>query len=237
MDVSRVAYSIRPAALALGLIFLTGAAQAQFSTSDLAGTWSLYTRYDTPPVNDPGWIRGTVNVDAGGDITGVSFTRISGTFETITGTSLSTTPSGDVSGTLTTGEPSSNDLVDFHLDLAADLAVGADTDDDGYVSLVTAVRRSGTFSEADFAGNWYLYTHWDERFDPHSPGWTRAEVTVNAFGTVTNTLSVAESDGAPAPLTGVDLNITAAGLVTISFPPTLTDSNLQIRRTSRPSLA
>lgn len=214
-------------ALVALLLLAPAAARAQFSTGDLAGTWSIFSRFDTPGPNEPGETRGTVVLDAAGNFTGGFLLPLAQPAENVTGGSLSVTPDGNVSGTLTT-DVSSNALADLQLDLAADLVVGTDTHPTGSINLIAAVRRSGSFSEADLAGNWYLYTHWDELLDPHDPGWTRAEITVDAFGTVTNTVSVLESNGGGDPLDGVDFNIDAAGTVTVSVPAFLNDGNLQM---------
>lgn len=170
-----------------------------------------------------------VIVDAAGNFIDGFLTPIGRPPETVTGGSIAVTPDGIVSGTLVTDLGGSNTLSDFHFDLAADALVGTCTDTSGFVSIITVVRRSGAFSEADFAGNWYLYTHWDERPpDPHSPGWMRAEVTLDASGTVVATVSMIESDGSSSTLNGVDFNITASGMVNVAAPPFLIDSNLQM---------
>lgn len=204
-------------------------AVAQFGVGDLAGTWSLYSRWDGPTVHDPGFSRGNLTIDASGNVTGGSITDVDGTVETVTAGSFTVTPAGKVAGTVTTAG-GSEALSDFQLDLAGDLLVGTDTDTDGFVNLVVAVRRSGTFSTADIAGTWYLYAHWDDRLGLNDAGWTRAEITFNAAGTVTASPVVIDHDGpgVAGELNGLDVNINAAGTGVIAIPPEFTDSEFQM---------
>jgi len=46
--------ALRPALFAMALLMLTPGAEAQFATGDLEGSWSLYTRFDDPLVNEEG---------------------------------------------------------------------------------------------------------------------------------------------------------------------------------------
>ncbi len=226
--ISAVGVALAFAALAFAPLAFAPDARAQFSTGDLAGTWSLFARFDDPVMNSPGETRGTLILDGGGNFSGGSLAPLGFPIETVTGGALSITPLGDVSGTLVTSPSGANPLDALHVDLAGDVVVGTDTDASGFVSLLAAVRREGAFSSADFAGNWYLFTHWDERLDPHSPGWTRAEVVFDGLGTVTSTVSSIESDGGSPSLVGFDFDITAGGTVTVAVPATLADSELQM---------
>lgn len=132
-------------------------ASAQFTTGDLAGTWSVYVCFDDPAGHRPGETRGSVTLDTNGDFTGGTLSPLGGSPETVTGGSLTVTPAGIVSGTLTTNE-GSNALSDLQFHPSGDILLGVDTDPDGVVSLLTVVRESGTFSEAGFAGSWNLST-------------------------------------------------------------------------------
>ena len=138
-----------------------GAAHAQFAQTDLTGTWSSFVRYDNPLANDPGYLFGTIEVDASGSVTGGSHTDETGVTLPHTGGSISIDSSGDVDGSITNASWV-DAFANHQLDESANLLVGVDTDPNGYVGLDFAIKHTGSFSTADLEGRWRYIGLWDD---------------------------------------------------------------------------
>src|SRR5438128_10593992 len=73
-----------------------------FQTSDLAGTWRVYSLMSaTAPGQTGGWAYGTLTSDNNGIISSGSLTNSDGTSTTLTGASFTITPTGLISGNIT----------------------------------------------------------------------------------------------------------------------------------------
>ena len=75
----------------LGLLYALASSQlaAGFSTDDLGGSWYVYSFWDSPFGNYPGWSRGTLDVNSNGMVTGGSLVDSNGGSMTVTGGSFS----------------------------------------------------------------------------------------------------------------------------------------------------
>jgi hypothetical protein len=213
---------VAPTLLGIVCFCLPSNSFAQFSQSDLTGTWHSTVRMDTPLAdeNDPSFKFGTVTLDAAGAVTAGSQTDHTGATFSHTGGAFTVSSSGIVAGSIThalTTDP----FTDHQLDETASIMIGADTDPDGRVAIEMAVKAGGTFSTADLEGTWWLKSHWDLPAPSfNDPGWDELQITLDSLGFVTFVGGTA-SNGSGPDLVGVQLVIDAAGIVSIpSFPTT-----------------
>ena len=89
---------IAPTLLAIVCISLSSNSFAQFSQSDLTGTWHSSVRMDSPldTGNNPGFKFGTVTLDAAGAVTGGSATDDTGATLFHTGGAFTVTNSASI---------------------------------------------------------------------------------------------------------------------------------------------
>src|SRR5262249_51617855 len=74
-----------------------------FSSSDLAGKWSILTFDDLPSSNNPGWNNLKVTVDSSGTVIAGTLVDSDGLSTTVAAGSLSITAGGVLSGSITAG--------------------------------------------------------------------------------------------------------------------------------------
>jgi hypothetical protein len=181
-----------------------------FAIADVEGTWYFYSFWDNLVANDPGWDRGTLIMNASGDITGGGFEDSDGLAAPVTGGTVSIDAQGFVDGSIDFDGFFAS-FVDFKADPDKNLLAGVGTDAEQYASLSVVLKGGGSFATGDLEGTWYLYSFWDHP-ESNDPGWDRGTVILDASGNVTGG-SVVDSAGGATSLTGGSLAITGAGIV------------------------
>ena len=195
-------------------------AQVTFSTSDLAGTWRVYS-LDASGIEGEagGWSKGTLTVDTTGTVTAGSLTEASGGVTAISNGLLSITEDGHIIGDLT-GTPGP-DLIELNATLLPDkdVIMGVATNQwiDGSKSgvshsLVAAVKETGAvFAQSDLTDTWRLYL----LSTPETPGEEGARsygsLSIDGSGAVSGSISQYEKSFV---ITGGTLTLGADGYLT-----------------------
>jgi hypothetical protein len=189
----------------LDFIIKTG---GSFSTSDLEGDFHLFTHWDLPSQNDPGWDRVGIAINSLGTVTSTSGIDSDGQTLNLTGLPLTV----DADGVITSVAQTSLEL---KMTPDKEMAMGVNVDDDGYVLNLVLIRTGGVFSNSDLEGRWYVHTFFD---DPsgNDPGWERLVVDVSDTGAITGG-SGAASDGGSDTVTGGSVSIDSSGVVSGSI--------------------
>ncbi len=146
------------------ILFSTHFAHAEsFSTSDMAGEWSGYFLESTG--DSSYWIYGEITVGQAGELTGGRWTAVSGAEGDFVDGSLVLDKGGVLTGTIRTKADGSLEigtmtLTHAKMDKGKELAHGVVRKDNGYMDLVTLVRKSSTsFAASDLYGNWFGFLH------------------------------------------------------------------------------
>jgi hypothetical protein len=186
-----------------------------FSTSDLAGTWSMHALASGDAPSWLGWFRMDVAIGSDGAVSSIagSYKNSSGETDNILNAAFSLTNQGVVE---ILGKP------DAHGAMSADKTLMAMTMNDGGggYDLVIAQKHSDTvFTPVDLSGTWSLHslTSGDT---PMFVGWTHMSLVVgpNGFFALVPDSYRNSSGGTPQVLNGT-LNITGEGVVTIAGEP------------------
>ncbi len=191
-------------------------AGGSFATPDLAGTWAFHSAADEPYpyANAPGWMVGTIVVNASGTVTGGSVTDTwSGGPTAVTGGALSIDGGGAVTGWFTIGVTNTITIAKGKLDGSKTHLSGVGSNSVGYRWLGVATKAGGSFATADLAGTWAFHSLTDAPYPyANNPGWAKGAIVVNASGTVTGgTLTDSWTGGS---VTGGTLSIDGGGAVT-----------------------
>jgi len=183
-----------------------------FLVNDLAATWYLYTFTDHPAMNAPGWLRGTLILDATGAVTGGSRTTDDGLGATWTGGALTVDTAGLIAGSVTDSSGVTYAFAELKMDADKASATGVGSDSLDFRFLGTVVKGGGTFSASDLAGTWYFYTSTDNPVG-NNPGWSRAMLFVDTAGIVTGGSWRRDDVGGATIFTGGALAINSQGLI------------------------
>lgn len=196
------------------VVTLTTSAFAQsFSTSDFAGNWHAYvTEVDPSSVPPVYWLRGNMNVDASGNISGTYYGPDSSSV-TLSGGQLTLDQKGVVTGSFT-AEGQTATIVHGKLDSSKTYGVGVMLGEDGSMDIATFIKGGGTFAQSDLAGIWYVYP---TIIDATTEGiyWARGTLSVDNQGNVTG--SFTGPDGTPVNITSGALTLNSAGIIGGSF--------------------
>lgn len=114
--------------------------QPAFSTSDLSGTWYIYGA--SSGGSSEGTIRGTVIMNASGQITGGSYTHSDGTVATLTGGTVAIDGSGVLSGTATTNIGVTITVTSGKMNSAKTMLSFVDSTNLGELDLVIAIKAN-----------------------------------------------------------------------------------------------
>ncbi len=207
-----------------------------FSTSELAGTWYFYGYSDLTSSNDPGWSRATLTLDSTGLVTDGSWVDSDGSSVTITSGSLSIDSTGVGFGSVTDFSGITTTLSHFKMDFNKNIVTGVSIDSDNYRGAGVLIKDEGTFSASDLAGTWYFYGFSDLN-SSNDPGWSRATLTLDSTGLVTDG-SWVDSNGSSVTITSGSLSLDSNGVgsgsvtdssgVTTTLPHFKMDSNKTI---------
>jgi len=140
------------------IVTLTTSAFAQsFSTSDFAGNWHAYvTEVDPSSVPPVYWLRGNMNVDASGNISGTYYGP-DGSSVTLSGGQLALDQKGVVTGSFT-AQGQTATIIHGKMDSSKTHGVSVMLGEDFSMDIATFIKDGGTFSPLDLEGNWYVYT-------------------------------------------------------------------------------
>jgi hypothetical protein len=182
-----------------------------FSTSDLEGTWTIYSisvRAATPPVS---WLRGTVAIDASGNALSGVFIAPDGTTVGGTSGSFSVDRRGILSGDFTVGAGNTVTIVDGKLDQSRTQATFVTKVTDGSIELGYSLKTGGTFEDGDLEGTWYGY---QTIIDSASGAvfWVFGRIDVDGSGSVTGAFTA--PDGATLTVEEGTLGIDSDGILT-----------------------
>src|SRR5439155_11505085 len=133
-----------------------------FQTSDLAGTWHVYSLMSaTTPGQTGGWAYGTLTSDNNGIISSGTFTNSHETSTTLTGSSFTITPTGLVSGNVTSAgltRPSTGAMTSSKDEIVGVFTVRDATGAQRQFGLTVLVKVTATsFAQTDVAGTWRIY--------------------------------------------------------------------------------
>ena len=136
-----------------------------FITSDLAGTWYIFaTNGDSIPAGNivAGNLRGTLNIDQSGYVTGGAYTRSNGGTASFLGGQqgglLTIDNAGVISGSTATNLGVNFYIVSGKMNVAKDFISFVSNTNNGEFNLFTAMRAGGTFASSDLADTWYLFS-------------------------------------------------------------------------------
>ncbi|MFZ0931972.1 MAG: hypothetical protein WAN11_25460 [Syntrophobacteraceae bacterium] len=180
------------------------------SLANLAGTWQG-DNFFTGSVSGALWNRGTLTVASDGTFT------YSGTNDNGSPMSFDGVFSLSSNGIMMEGTPNSNDLC--QIDAGNTVLVCTQTGPlDGSSLFGIFTKQAASYSMADLAGNW------EGNFLISGPtfGWIQDSVTVNPYGTYTDTTT--GSDGASNSGTGT-LSISSTGVITCVSGDCLNSTN------------
>jgi len=135
-----------------------------FVTSDISGTWHIFATNGASNNGtaagtiDQGNLRGTLNVDAAGNITGGSYARSNGGIASITGGLLRIDSAGIISGSAATNVGVNLYIGSGKMDSGKSLLSFVTTTNNGEADFFTATRDGGgPFGPVKLAGSWYIF--------------------------------------------------------------------------------
>lgn len=184
-----------------------------FTTAAIAGTWDWILFSDTKAFNEPLWARLTLTFNNAGTITSGSFTASDGSSGPLAG-SASVSSNGRVTllGAWAAGVTDANIFLDADGTVLAGVYIEPDDEEDyEYANFLMGVKRSGTYLQSDFAGDWDLCSFFDS-VESNEAGTSRGPFTVSASGGV-NGLAT-DFDGATVPVSGT-ATVNSAGIVSL----------------------
>ena len=186
-----------------------------FSASDVEGSWYFYVFSDDPVVNDPGWSRGTLTLNASGAVTGGSVVDSEGGSATITGGSVSLNTNGVMSGSLTSSDGGTVTISEGKMDASKTMSAFVGTDSGSSRFSGSMIKAGGSFGTANLAGTWHFYNFWDSPLG-NDPGWDRGTLVVNSSGVITDG-TLADSNGFSGAVTGGALSLNGNGVLSGSY--------------------
>jgi hypothetical protein len=182
--------------------------------ADLAGTWYFQVFSDSPSTNAPYWGSGTMILDSTGAVTGGTAINDSGITKTLTGGSFTIDSAGQVAGTITLSDGTSESLPHGKLD-AGQTVLTMVNSDQNYRGLFVALKGGGTFTQVDLAGTWY-FQNFSDSPSTNAPYWASGTMILDSTGAVTGGTAISDS-GITKALTGGSFTIDSAGQVAGTF--------------------
>jgi hypothetical protein len=195
--------------LDIGYFFKNG---GNFVASDLIGTWYGYQTMIVPATGAVFWLRGSLDIDAAGNVTG-SFAGPDGTTILAEGGTVSVDSNGFLSGGVALSSGQEGVITDGKVDQGKTKAVFVGTASDGSLTLCQLVKAGGTFKPSDAVGHWYAY---GLGIDPSAPAvyWAYGNLEYDTSGN-SFTGSYTAPTGETVATTGT-ATLDAQGLATIS---------------------
>ncbi len=195
-----------------------GVPAATFSPSDLAGTWHFYLLGDSTTSNQPFWSRGTIILDANGNVTSGSATDSEGDTASLTGGSIFLATTGVGSGFATDSTGFTAYLAHLKMDSGKTIATGVMIDSSNTVrGLLVLIKDGGTFAIGDLEGTWHFF-HLGDLTTGNLPFWARGTVTLNSGGAITGGTVTDSEGGSTSTVNGaVSQNVGGVGSGSIVF--------------------
>jgi sugar lactone lactonase YvrE len=139
-------------------MFVMAKGGGSFSQSDLAGTWYLQVLADSPSSNAPYWGAGTMILDMSGRVIGGTAINDSGVTKTFTGGSFTIDGAGEVTGTTTLSDGSTESLPRGKLDASKTILAMVNSDPT-YRGLFVAIKgeTAGQSSFTDVSPGYWAY--------------------------------------------------------------------------------
>ena len=180
-----------------------------FSNSDLEGNWYVYSIEVDPTMPAVYWIRGNVDMDASGNLTGTYYGPDDSSV-TVSEAQITLDHKGIMSGFFKT-EGSTATVVHGKMDQSKTFGASVLFATDGTMDLLNFIKGGGTFASSDIQGSWYAY---QLIIDPTTGAvfWVYGTYDVDASGTITGSLTA--PDGSTVTADSGTLLLDSAGIIT-----------------------
>lgn len=196
----------------ISLLSFSGVAFADFTASDLEGTWNFHDIVSGDSPQWSGWAYGQITCDAAGQCTMASVQQSDGgssqgyvgetwTF-VVSSNGIVTSPGSSIHGAMNTGK---------------DLIVLTGTDDTGSAIFTVMQKTGGTFSTEDLQGTWNFHGIISGD-SPQWNGWYYGRLNIIAGGDMTF-LSLRKSNGDTTLSDETSVSLTSDGVFTYNNDP------------------
>lgn len=180
-----------------------------FRTSDFKGNWYVYSIVVDPTMPAVYWIRGSVNIDESGNLTGTYYAPDDSSV-TLSSAQVALDHKGIISGFFT-AEGVTTTVVHGKMDQSKTFGTSVLLGSDSTMDLLSFIKSGGTFTANDLEGTWYAY----QLIIDASTGavfWTYGTYDVEASGTLTGSFS--GPDGSTVTADSGTLSLDSAGIIT-----------------------
>jgi hypothetical protein len=180
-----------------------------FSTSDFKGNWYVYSIVVDPTMPAVYWIRGSVNIDESGNLTGTYYAPDDSSV-TLSSAQVALDHKGTISGFFT-AEGVTTTVVYGKMDQSKTFGTSVLLGSDSTMDLLSFIKSGGTFTANDLEGTWYAY----QLIIDASTGavfWTYGTYDVEASGTITGSFS--GPDGSTVTADSGKLSLDSSGIIT-----------------------
>ena len=180
-----------------------------FRTSDFEGNWYVYSIEVNPTIPAVYWIRGSVNMDESGNLTGTYYAP-DGSSVTLSSAQVALDHKGIISGFFT-AEGVTTTVVHGKMDQGKTFGTSVLLGADSTMDLLSFIKSGGTFTASDLEGTWYAY----QVIIDASTGavfWVYGTYDVDASGTLTGSLS--GPDGSTVTADSGTLSLDSEGIIT-----------------------
>lgn len=180
-----------------------------FRTSDFKGNWYVYSIVVDPTMPAVYWIRGSVNIDESGNLTGTYYAPDDSSV-TLSSAQVALDHKGIISGFFT-AEGVTTTVVHGKMDQSKTFGTSVLLGSDSTMDLLSFIKSGGTFKANDLEGTWYAY----QLIIDASTGavfWTYGTYDVEASGTLTGSFS--GPDGSTVTADSGTLSLDSAGIIT-----------------------
>jgi hypothetical protein len=180
-----------------------------FQTSELEGNWYVYGIEVDPTMPAVYWIRGNVNMDESGNLTGTYYAP-DGSSVTLSSAQIALDHKGIISGFFT-AEGVTATVVHGKMDQSKTFGTSVLLGADSTMDLLSFIKGGGTFTASDLEGTWYAY---QVIIDPSTGAvfWTYGTYDVDASGTLTGFFS--GPDGSTVTADSGTLSLDSTGIIT-----------------------
>ena len=193
------------------IIFLAVPAFARgFKTSDMAGSWYIYSIEVDPAMPAVYWVRGYFEVDDTGNITSGTYYAPDGSTVNLSSGQIRLNFQGVISGSLNAqGETAT--VVSGRLDQSKTMGTAVLLGSDQSMDIVTFIKGGGIFTTKDLEGTWYIY---QTVIDPSTGAvfWIYGAYTSDASGKVTSG-SFSGPDGSTVTVSSGTVSANSSGIV------------------------
>jgi hypothetical protein len=178
---------------------------ASYSQANLTGTWPRHSLVSGPA--EPEWRRGTVDIAAGGAVTGT--VRDSDGVDHPVAHTWTLSSSGGIACS-----GSCDHELHGNLDSGKEVAALTGKRLDGSTYLMVSVKQGASYASPDFFGTWALSSL---ATGEAAPWWSRGTIEIDVGGAYSGTIR--GSDGSQTPMSGI-FTIDFDGIVTSTASPT-----------------